>query len=83
MSDWVYEKWREMKGFKEKKASGEEFRKIYMLGEWPVNDAVYSREEVARMVDRGEISDKRSDELLRLRWDTNCKGEKVQVEDRG
>ena len=77
MSDWVYEKWREAKGYKEKQASGEEFKKLYMLGECPVNDAVYSREEIARMVDRGEISDTRADELLRLRWEINHKGEKV------
>ena len=34
------------------------------------------------MVDRGEISDTRADELLSLRWEINHKGEKVQVEDK-
>jgi hypothetical protein len=90
MSNWVYDKWMEPKVVKTEILPPETaqerayrdpmyFAKHYLLGEWPVNDAVYSREEVEKMVNRGEISPARADELLRLRYEVKRKGEKVQV----
>ena len=77
MIDWYYEKW--MERIKESQSSVDhaEFRKQYLLGEWPICDAVYSREEVEKMLRRGEISEIRADEMLRMRWKVNSKGEKV------
>jgi hypothetical protein len=69
-NNWVWEKWVQ------RKEQGEDRFKTYFQAEW-TNDAVYSREEVEKMVDRGEISPKRADEMLRLRWEVNRKGEKV------
>ena len=80
MSNWVYDKWMEPKVVKTEILPPETaqerayrdpmyFAKNFLLGEWPINDAVYSREEVEKMVNRGEISPARADELLRLRYD--------------
>jgi hypothetical protein len=56
--------------------SEEKFKDMF-LGNWEMNDAVYKREEIERMVGRGEISDTRAEEMLRMRWTVNRKGEKV------
>jgi hypothetical protein len=67
-------KWQEWM----RKLDSESDWKSKLLGEWPaVNDAVYSREQVDTMLKRGEISEKRADELLRMRYELNRKGEKV------
>ena len=70
-NDWVRERWTQ--GV----AQAEDRFEKYFQCEWWQNDAVYSREEVSKMVDRGEISPQRADEMLRLRWEVNRKGEKV------
>ncbi len=58
-------------------ANAEDDFKSKFLSEWPVNDAVYTREEVSKMLNRGDISEKRADEMLRMRYEVNRKGEKV------
>ena len=69
-NNWVHEKWVEGK------EQVEDRFKTYFQADW-TNDAVYSREEVSKMVDKGEISPQQADEMLRLRWELNSKGEKV------
>ena len=55
--------------------------KSKMLGDWSmVNDAVYTREHVTGLLERGEISKERADEMLRMRYIVNRKGEKVDEE---
>ncbi len=57
----------------------EDFKSKF-LGEWQ-NDAVYSQEEISKMLERGEISDIRAEEMLRMRYTVNRKGEKI-IEDK-
>jgi hypothetical protein len=45
-----------------------------------VNDAVYSREQIGRMLDQGDISEARAEEMSRMRYTVNNKGQKV-IED--
>ena len=42
--------------------------------------AVYTREQISKMLDRGEISETRAEEMLRMRYTLNSKGEKVVEE---
>lgn len=44
------------------------------------NDAVHSREKVAGMFERGEISKEEADRMLHMRWEVNRKGEKIAKE---
>jgi len=57
--------------------SSEGFRFEFLHGDWPINRAVYSREEVENMVGRGEISPQCAEALLQLRYAVTSKGEKV------
>ena len=76
-ADWYYNKWMERIKESESSVDSSEFRKQYLLGEWPICDAVYRREDIDKMLQRGEISETRADEMLRMRWKVNHKGEKV------
>lgn len=60
MSNWWYERWMKPKP----SLFG---RSDYMLGVWE-NKAVYSREEIESMLRRGEISEKRAEEMLHLTY---------------
>ena len=76
MSNWVYETW--IKGMEAKeRRSSEGFKFEFLHGDWPINRAVYSREEVENMVGRGEISPQCAEALLQLRYAVTSKGEKV------
>ncbi len=75
-ADWYYEKWMERIKEDGSSVSGDKFREQY-LSEWPICDAVYSREDIDKMLNLGEISETRADEMLRMRWKVNRKGEKV------
>jgi hypothetical protein len=86
--NWWRDKWLEAKDNPNIPASEWKvwMRKTYsesdwkskMLGDWSmINDAVYSREYVAGLLERGEISKERADEMLRMRYTVNRKGEKV------
>lgn len=77
MIDWYYNKWMERIKESESSVGSLEYRKQYLLGEWPICDAVYSREDIDKMLNLGEISETRADEMLRMRWKVNRKGEKV------
>lgn len=74
-NNWVRETW--MEGKEESSSRSVDFKKYFQC-EWS-NDAVYSREEVAGKLERGEISEHQADEMLSLRWKVNSKGEKVQI----
>ena len=71
MPNWFYDRWIDGR-----EVSGDEFIKTYLLGEWQ-NDAVYSREEISKMLKRGEISEARADAMLRMRYTMNKRGEKI------
>ena len=68
-NSWVYDKW--MSGRSEDRYAD------FFLGSWEMNDAVHKREDVVAMLQRGEISENRAQEMLRMRWTLNRKGEKV------
>lgn len=68
-ANWVYEKW--MDGRPQHK-----FEDLF-LGNWEMNDAVHKREDVIGALERGEISKERAEEMMRMRWTVNRKGEKV------
>lgn len=86
INDWGYRAWIESEPLKHFGATflsahlrdreADRFRSMF-LGDWAMNDAVHKREDVERMLDRGEISESRARELLEMRWTVNSRGEKV------
>jgi hypothetical protein len=68
-NSWVYDKWIEERP--------ENRFKLLHLGNWEMNDAVHKREDVEAAFRRGDISESRAQEMLRMRWTVNRKGEKV------
>lgn len=71
--NWVREMWLEERP---ELRSESRFRSMF-LGNWEMNDAVHKREDVVAMLQRGEISEARAQEMLRMRYAVNSKEEKV------
>lgn len=52
---------------------GKSFRELY-LGEWDVSEgAVFTREQVIKLLEKNEITEQQAHEMLKMEYDTRIK----------